>query len=84
MKIVLLLGGPGYTVYASYSAALFICGGSGISFGLSTVQELVQRDIEGRSRVKFVELIWVVQDPGKQRSPPFVCTTANTGTPQHP
>jgi hypothetical protein len=60
------LGGPGYTVYASYSAAIFFCGGSGISFGLSTVQELVQRDLERTSRVKFIELIWCVQDPGKQ------------------
>jgi len=56
-------GGPGYIVYANYSAAIFFCGGSGISFGLSTIQDLVQRDLEGTSRIRFVELIWVVQDP---------------------
>ena len=61
-----LLGGPGFTVYASYSAAIFICAGSGISFGLSTVQELVQKDLEGTSRLKFIQLIWAIQDPGKQ------------------
>ena len=54
-------------MYASYSAAVFICGGSGISFGLATTQELVQRDLEGTSRVKFVELVWIVQDPGGWR-----------------
>jgi ferric-chelate reductase len=51
-------------VFASYSAALFVVGGSGISFALSTVQELVQRDLEGASRVKVIELIWCVQDHG--------------------
>ena len=61
------LGGPGYIVFASYSAAILICGGSGISFGISIAQELVQRDLEGTSGVRCVELMWVVQDPGKQR-----------------
>ena len=59
------IGGPGHSVFASYSAAVFVVGGSGISFGLSTVQELVQRDLEGASRVKVIELIWCVQDHGK-------------------
>ena len=44
---------------------MFVCGGSGISFGLSAVQDLVQKDTEGASRVKVIELIWSVQDPGK-------------------
>ncbi|KIM76946.1 hypothetical protein PILCRDRAFT_825962 [Piloderma croceum F 1598] len=56
-------GGPGHSVYESYSAAVFVCGGSGISFGLSAVQDLVRKDLEGRSRVKVIELIWTVQDP---------------------
>jgi len=56
-------GGPGHSVYESYSAAVFVCGGSGISFGLSAVQDLVQKDIEAASRVKVIELIWSIQDP---------------------
>lgn len=59
------VGGSGHTVFASYSAAVFVCGGSGISFALSAVQELVQKNMEGKSRVKIIELIWSVQDPGK-------------------
>lgn len=51
-------------MFASYSAAVFIVGGSGISFALAAVQDLIQEDLKGRSRVKVIELIWVVQDPG--------------------
>jgi hypothetical protein len=51
-------------VFASFSAAVFVVGGSGITFALSVVQELVQRDLEGSSRVKVIELIWCIQDHG--------------------
>ena len=57
-------GGPGSSMFASFSAAMFVVGGSGITFALSTVQELVQRDLEGSSRVKVIELIWCIQDHG--------------------
>jgi len=56
-------GGPGYYIFESYSAVVLVCGGSGISFGLSVLQHLVQKDIEGASRVKVIELIWSIQDP---------------------
>ncbi|KII85327.1 hypothetical protein PLICRDRAFT_56591 [Plicaturopsis crispa FD-325 SS-3] len=56
-------GGPGHTVFASYSAAVFVVGGSGVSFALSAVQELVQKDLDGHSRIKVIELIWCIQDP---------------------
>ncbi|KIJ60791.1 hypothetical protein HYDPIDRAFT_170073 [Hydnomerulius pinastri MD-312] len=56
-------GGPGHSVFASFSAAMFIVGGSGITFALSAVQDLIQRDLEGSSRVKIIELIWSIQDP---------------------
>ena len=46
---------------------MFICGGSGISFGLAAMQDLVQKDLEGSSRVKVIELIWVIRDPGKMQ-----------------
>ncbi|GLB41051.1 putative ferric reductase like transmembrane component [Lyophyllum shimeji] len=56
-------GGPGHAIYASYSAAVFVVGGSGITFALSAIQDLIRKDLKGRSRVKVIELIWVVQDP---------------------
>jgi ferric-chelate reductase len=57
-------GGPGDSVFASYSAAVFVVGGSGISFALSAVQDLVHKDLQRASRVKVIELIWCVQDHG--------------------
>ncbi|KAJ7088591.1 ferric reductase like transmembrane component-domain-containing protein [Mycena epipterygia] len=57
-------GGPGFALFNSYSAAVFVVGGSGITFALSAVQELIQQDLRGESRVRVIELIWVVQDAG--------------------
>ncbi|KAJ7220513.1 hypothetical protein GGX14DRAFT_431088 [Mycena pura] len=56
-------GGPGHAMFNSYSAAVFVVGGSGISFALSTIQDLIDKDLRGQSRVKIIELIWTVQDP---------------------
>ncbi|KAJ7749260.1 hypothetical protein DFH07DRAFT_555851 [Mycena maculata] len=55
-------GGPGFAMFNSYSASVFIAGGSGITFALSAVQELIQRDLRGESRVRVIELVWVAQD----------------------
>jgi ferric-chelate reductase len=60
----ILAGGPGHMIFASYSAAVFVVGGSGITFALPAVQDLIQKDLDGQSRVKVIELIWVVQDSG--------------------
>jgi predicted ferric reductase len=56
-------GGPGLTMFASFSAAVFVAGGSGITYALSVIQDLVQKDLRGESRVKVIELVWVVPDP---------------------
>ncbi|KAF8664113.1 hypothetical protein AX16_000803 [Volvariella volvacea WC 439] len=56
-------GGPGHTVFASYSAAVFVVGGSGITFALSAAQDLVEKDRAGRSRVKIIEIVWTIPDP---------------------
>ena len=37
-----VLGGPGHATFASYSAALFAVGGSGITFALSSIQDIIQ------------------------------------------
>ena len=37
-----LTGGTGHSVFASFSAAMFVVGGSGITFALSAIQDLIQ------------------------------------------
>ncbi|KAI0794895.1 incomplete iron reductase [Abortiporus biennis] len=56
-------GGPGHTIFASFSGALLVAGGSGITFALGMFQDLIRKDLEGESRLKDIELVWVVQDP---------------------
>ncbi|KAF8880563.1 hypothetical protein BD779DRAFT_1788575 [Infundibulicybe gibba] len=56
-------GGPGHTIFASYSAAVFVVGGSGVTFALSVVEDLIRKDLKGESRVKHIDVIWTVQDP---------------------
>lgn len=41
-----------------------IIGGSGITFALSTIQDLVQKALHGESRVNVIELVWIVQNEG--------------------
>ncbi|KAJ8095212.1 hypothetical protein PM082_010434 [Marasmius tenuissimus] len=56
-------GGTGHRIPASFSAAVFVVGGSGITFALSSIQEMISADNSGNSRVKVIELVWVIQDP---------------------
>ncbi|KAF9055495.1 hypothetical protein BDZ89DRAFT_1125231 [Hymenopellis radicata] len=56
-------GGPGHAIPSSNSAAVFVVGGSGITYALAGMNELIQKDLRGESRVKMIELIWTVQDP---------------------
>ena len=57
-------GGVGNTMMDSYSGAVFVVGGSGITFALSCITDLVQKDAQGLSRLKIIHLIWSVQDAG--------------------
>jgi phosphate/sulfate permease len=41
-----------------------VVGGSGVTFALSVVQDLIQKDLEGKSKVKVIDVVWTVQDPG--------------------
>ncbi|KAG2143176.1 hypothetical protein BD769DRAFT_1625727 [Suillus cothurnatus] len=52
-------GGVGHTIMSSYSGAMFVVGGSGVSFALSAVPDLIQ----ARTNVKIVDIVWSVQDP---------------------
>jgi len=56
-------GGPGHAIFASFSGVVIIVGGSGITFALSVVQDLIQKDLAGKSKVKVIDVIWTVQDP---------------------
>lgn len=55
-------GGVGNTMMDSYSGAIFVVGGSGITFALAAITDLVQKDVQGLSRLKAIHLIWCVQD----------------------
>jgi predicted ferric reductase len=63
-------GGVGHTMMDGFSGAFFVAGGSGITFALASMQELIQKDIAGKSRVKAIQLLWSVQDPSLFQ-PPF-------------
>ncbi|KAI6129320.1 ferric reductase like transmembrane component-domain-containing protein [Pisolithus croceorrhizus] len=52
-------GGIGNTVMSSYSGALFVVGGSGITFALSAVQELVRS--ENDSSVRVIDIVWGIR-----------------------
>lgn len=56
-------GGPSRMMFESFSAAILVCGGSGIAFGIAMAQDIVEKELKGQSRVKYVEVIWVCQDP---------------------
>ncbi|PCH39470.1 hypothetical protein WOLCODRAFT_141288 [Wolfiporia cocos MD-104 SS10] len=56
-------GGHGHTIVSSFSGALLVSGGSGITYALSTVQELLRDAMMGSSRVRNVKLVWSVPDP---------------------
>ncbi|KAI0073832.1 hypothetical protein K474DRAFT_1666113 [Panus rudis PR-1116 ss-1] len=56
-------GGPGHTLFPSFSGALLVAGGSGITFALSHLHTLIAQDLSGHSRLKVIDLVWVVQDP---------------------
>ncbi|EED79879.1 hypothetical iron reductase [Postia placenta Mad-698-R] len=56
-------GGPGLAMINGFSAAMIVAGGSGVSYGLGTVGELLQKTADGHSAVRLIELAWSIQDP---------------------
>lgn len=51
-------------VFTSFSAAVLLVGGSGITFGLSMMEELLEKDRNNESRLRYLQLVWTVTDPG--------------------
>lgn len=43
---------------------MLVSGGSGVTYALSTAQELMQKSAECASRTRVVELVWSITDPG--------------------
>ncbi|KAG9311380.1 hypothetical protein JVU11DRAFT_8487 [Chiua virens] len=54
-------GGIGDVTIPNYSGAMFVVGGSGVTFALSAVQDLVL--VGDRSRIQIIEIIWSVPGP---------------------
>jgi predicted ferric reductase len=59
-------GGLGHVMMDRFSGAVFITGGSGITFALACIQELLQKDPADQSNVKVIELVWCVQTAGME------------------
>jgi len=55
--------GPGYTLYTAYSGAVLVAGGSGISYAMSVLDDMLQKHARGKSHVRVIEVIWTVMDP---------------------
>lgn len=55
--------GPGYTLYTAYSGAVLVAGGSGISYVMSVLDDMLRKHAQGKSRVCVIEVIWSVTDP---------------------
>ncbi|TFY69686.1 hypothetical protein EVJ58_g278 [Rhodofomes roseus] len=53
-------GGPGDTMLSSFSGALLVVGGSGISYGLAAAEELIRKAADGTSSVTVLDLVWCV------------------------
>ena len=62
IRTELSTGGVGNTIIQSYSGAMFIVGGSGVTFALSAVHDLVQSG--NSSCVTDIDIIWCIADPG--------------------
>ncbi|KAH9918083.1 uncharacterized protein B0H18DRAFT_1032519 [Fomitopsis serialis] len=56
-------GGPGNTIVTSYSGAMLVTGGSGLTYALSLVEEFLQKGMQGTSSVLVAEFIWSVPSP---------------------
>ena len=42
---------------------MIVSGGSGITYALSTVEDLLESRVVGAGRTRVVELVWSVQNP---------------------
>jgi ferric-chelate reductase len=59
-----LTGGTGHTVFNSFSSAVLIAGGSGITFVLSAVQDILRNVSDKQTNLRTVHVVWSVRGPG--------------------
>ena len=59
-------GGPGYTVYTAYSGAVLVAGGSGISYVMGVLDDMLRNHASGNSHLRVIEVIWSISDPGER------------------
>jgi ferric-chelate reductase len=55
--------GPGYTLYTAYSGVMLVAGGSGISYVMGVLQDILRKHAAGQSNVRVVEVVWCIADP---------------------
>lgn len=65
LLVILLEGGPGYTLYTAYSGVMLVAGGSGISYVTGVLHDILQKHASGRSNLRVIEVVWAVTDPGE-------------------
>ena len=66
-------GGLGNMVMSSFTSALLVGGGSGVTFVLGQAEELVRDILSGRSSVRFIDVIWITQEQCKHLLPLSAC-----------
>ncbi|KAH9066825.1 hypothetical protein EDB87DRAFT_463238 [Lactarius vividus] len=55
--------GPGHTLYTAYSGVVLVAGGSGISYVMGVLDDILQKHASGQSNVRVIEVVWSVADP---------------------
>ena len=58
-------GGTGNMIMSSFTSALLVGGGSGVTLPLGQAEELVRDILNGRSSIRFIEIVWITQDEGE-------------------
>lgn len=55
-------GGPGHTIFTSFSTCVIVVGGSGVTFGLAILGDIVAKELACESALRHVELVWSTPD----------------------
>lgn len=57
-------GGPRYHDFARSQGVLLVAGGSGITFALAILEDLIGAALQGNSNIQNVLLVWSVREKG--------------------
>ncbi|ELU42157.1 ferric reductase NAD binding domain-containing protein [Rhizoctonia solani AG-1 IA] len=60
---VLIEGGAGNTLFASFSGVMLVLGGSGITFGTSVLEDIIAKKASGAARAMCINFVWAIQHP---------------------